>query len=43
MEFNYREKVISIEIKSGTEGTLKSLHQCVEQSKHPYVVRIYAG
>ena len=41
--FTYRDKVIPIEIKSGTEGTLKSLHQFVEQSKHPYAVRIYVG
>ena len=41
--YTYKEKVIPIEIKSGSEGTLKSLHQFVERSKHPYAVRIYAG
>ncbi len=41
--FAYREKVIPIEIKSGSVGTLKSLHQFVERSNHPYAIRIYAG
>lgn len=41
--FTYQDKVIPIEIKSGSEGTLRSLHQFVERSNHPYAVRIYAG
>jgi len=41
--FTYQDKVIPIEIKSGSEGTLKSQHQFVERSNHPYAVRIYAG
>ena len=41
--FAYQDKVIPIEIKSGSEGTLKSLHQFVEHTNHPYAVRIYAG
>lgn len=41
--FPYRDKVIPIEIKSGSEGTLRSLHQFVESTNHPYAVRIYAG
>ncbi len=41
--FAYLGKVIPIEIKSGSEGTLKSLHQFVEHTNHPYAVRIYAG
>lgn len=36
-------KVIPIEIKSGSTGSLKSLHQFVESANHPYAVRIYAG
>lgn len=36
-------KVIPIEIKSGSTGSLKSLHQFIEHSPHPYAVRIYAG
>jgi uncharacterized protein len=39
----YKDKAIPIEIKSGREGTLKSLHQFIEQAGHPYAVRIYAG
>lgn len=41
--FAYQGKVIPIEIKSGSEGTLRSLHQFVEYTNHPYAVRIYAG
>ena len=36
-------KVIPIEIKSGSTGSLKSLHQFIERANHPYAVRIYAG
>ncbi len=32
-----------IEIKSGKQGTLRSLHQFVERSNHPYAIRMYAG
>ncbi len=41
--FNYQGKIIPIEIKSGSTGSLKSLHQFIERSDHPYAVRIYAG
>ena len=40
---NFEDKIIPIEIKSGTTGTLKSLHQFIEQTNHPYAVRLYAG
>lgn len=36
-------KVIPIEIKSGSTGSLKSLHQFMERTNHPYAIRIYAG
>jgi len=39
----YKNKVIPVEIKSGSTGSLKSLHQFVEQCKHSYAVRMYAG
>lgn len=39
----FRNLVIPIEIKSGKEGTLKSLHQFIEMVEHPYAVRMYAG
>jgi uncharacterized protein len=35
--------VIPIEIKSGKEGKLKSLHQFINASDHHYAVRLYAG
>lgn len=39
----FQNKIIPIEIKSGSVGTLKSLHQFMDQTNHPYAVRIYAG
>ncbi len=41
--YSIENKVIPIEIKSGSSGSLKSLHQFVERSNHPYAVRMYAG
>ena len=41
--YPYRDKVIPVEIKSGATGTLKSLHQFMEITDHPYALRIYAG
>lgn len=35
--------LLPVEIKSGMAGTLKSLHQFIEQAPHPYAVRIYGG
>ena len=43
MVFTYKDMVIPIEIKSGSDGALKSLHQFVERCKHPYAIRLYAG
>lgn len=39
----YKNHVIPIEIKSGKEGTLKSLHQFIQTVNHHYAVRIYGG
>ncbi len=39
----YKDMVIPIEIKSGKEGKLKSLHQFMEHVNHPFAVRMYAG
>ena len=39
----YQDKIIPIEIKSGKEGKLRSLHQFVEKADHPYAIRMYAG
>ena len=41
--YAYKKLVIPIEIKSGRTGTLKSLHQFIEASDHPYAIRMYAG
>lgn len=41
--FLWKDKIIPIEVKSGKEGKLKSLHQFVDQANHPFAVRLYAG
>jgi len=41
--YSYKNMVIPIEIKSGSDGTLKSLHQFVERCDHPYAIRMYSG
>lgn len=41
--YHYENKLIPIEIKSGKAGTLRSLHQYIEQTNHNYAVRIYGG
>jgi predicted AAA+ superfamily ATPase len=41
--YQYQRYVIPIEIKSGKQGRLKSLHQFVERTNHPYAVRLYGG
>lgn len=41
--YTYKDKVIPIEVKSGATGSLKSLHQFIERTNHPYAIRIYAG
>ncbi|MEM1122988.1 MAG: DUF4143 domain-containing protein, partial [Bacteroidota bacterium] len=37
--YQYGSLVIPIEIKSGPQGRLRSLHQFVERSSHPYAIR----
>lgn len=39
----YKDKIIPIEIKSGKEGKLKSLHQFINRANHPYAIRMYSG
>lgn len=41
--FANKGKAIPIEIKSGSTGSLKSLHQFIDVSENPYAVRIYGG
>ena len=38
-----RGLIIPIEIKSGKVGKLRSLHQFIDRSPHPYAIRMYAG
>jgi len=41
--FTHQDLVIPIEIKSGSTGSLKSLHQFIDAADHPYAIRMYAG
>lgn len=40
---NCNSKIVPIEVKSGKTGTLKSLHQFIDNSPHQFAVRMYAG
>ena len=44
-DFLYPSKdlIIPIEVKSGKTGKLKSLNQFMENSQHPYAIRVYSG
>jgi len=39
----HRSYVIPVEVKSGTAGTLRSLHEFVDRCPHRFAVRLYAG
>ena len=39
----YQDLVIPVEVKSGKTGALRSLHQFINQSNHPFAIRLYAG
>lgn len=41
--YSYKNMAIPIEIKSGSTGTLRSLHQFIEVSDHNFAVRMYGG
>lgn len=41
--YPYKQITIPIEVKSGSTGSLKSLHQFIDAANHPYAVRMYAG
>lgn len=41
--YQYKKFLVPIEIKSGGHGTLRSLHQFIEQSNHKYGVRLLAN
>ncbi|WP_233244128.1 DUF4143 domain-containing protein [Brumimicrobium oceani] len=40
---NHKNILIPIEFRSGKTGTLRSLHEFIDRSKHPYGVRMYGG
>jgi len=35
--------IFPVEVKAGKTGTLRSLHQFVERSNHPFTIRLWAG
>ena len=39
----FRGFLIPVEVKAGSSGTLRSLHQFVDQADHPWAVRLYSG
>ncbi|MGQ7854726.1 ATP-binding protein [Pedobacter sp. WC2501] len=41
--YAYKKMVIPIEIKSGGTGSLRSLHQFIDASTHPFAIRVYGG
>lgn len=41
--YSYQGKLIPVEVKSGAEGRLKSLHQFMDLAPHALAVRFYAG
>ena len=41
--YQYNDEIIPIEVKSGTTGRLRSLHEFIDRADHNYGVRIYAG
>jgi predicted AAA+ superfamily ATPase len=38
--YQYKNYLIPLEVKSGSHGTLRSLHQFIERSNHKYAVRL---
>lgn len=41
--YSYQGLIIPIEVKSGSTGSLKSLHLFIEAANHPFAIRMYAG
>ena len=39
----HQGKIFPLEVKSGATGRLRSLFQFIDQSPHPYAVRVYSG
>lgn len=38
---SWKGRLLPVEVKSGKDGTLKSLHQFVENSENPFAIRLY--
>jgi len=41
--YPFKDMIIPIEVKSGKRGKLKSLNLFMENSHHPYAIRVYSG
>ncbi len=41
--YQHGKYLIPVEVKSGKQGRLRSLHQFIENTNHPYAIRLYAG
>lgn len=41
--YAYGKYIIPIEVKSGKQGTLKSLHQFINRCDHKYAIRLFGG
>jgi len=41
--YQYGKYVVPIEVKSGKQGKLRSLHQFIERANHPYAIRMHAA
>ena len=41
--YQHGKYIIPVEVKSGKRGKLRSLHQFIERTNHPYAIRIFAG
>ncbi|MCK4395488.1 ATP-binding protein [candidate division WOR-3 bacterium] len=39
----FKRYIIPIEVKAGKSGTLRSLHQFIDRTNHPYAVRFHSG
>jgi len=39
----FEHRIIPVEVKSGKTGTLRSLHQFIERSRHSFAIRLHAG
>lgn len=41
--YQYGKYIIPVEVKSGKQGSLRSLHQFIERTSHPFAIRFYQG